>query len=329
MASGDLYDIRNALALGNYTAVINDAPSIKAPYQSAAAATKSLLNGRDYLLAKAQIGLRRYTAAIAELESSQWRPHKALVLLAQYLKAPSDHTGDATREGILATATQLVDEALTSEKEATADDALMATACATIAIHAADFKTAHKWLKTWAVALQKKAEGAASNETLLSELNVLRLDVHALVVDILLRINRSDLAEQELKVMNKIDDDAPVSLLWTGYVKLGSDALKLFSQLADMHGTTQLLLNAVGLAQMSTGAYEQALDTFEEALAIRDSDPDTIINHLTALKQVKPHADIRSQIEQLVANHPSHPWVWKYKSLEENFTEAANLVKNR
>ena len=173
----------------------------------------------------------------------------------------------------------------------------------------ADFKTAHKWLKTWAVALQKKAEGAASNETLLSELNVLRLDVHALVVDILLRINRADLAEQELKVMNKIDDDAPVSLLWTGYVKLGSDALKLFSQLADMHGTTQLLLNAVGLAQMSTGAYEQALDTFEEALAIRDSDPDTIINHLTALKQVKPHADIRSQIEQLVANHPSHPWV--------------------
>eukprot|EP01061_Rhynchopus_euleeides_P043959 TRINITY_DN7685_c0_g1_i1.p1 TRINITY_DN7685_c0_g1~~TRINITY_DN7685_c0_g1_i1.p1 ORF type:complete len:352 (+),score=113.89 TRINITY_DN7685_c0_g1_i1:56-1057(+) len=329
MASEDLYDLRNALTLGNYTQVISEAPGIKAsPYGNSPADSKALESGRDFLMCKAQIALKRYSSAISDLESSRDTPHRALILLAQYLKADPSNAGDATRERVVEDTKALVDTTLSEAQEATAGSALMATTAATVLVHAGDLKTAHKWLKTWAVSLQKQAETASSNQTLLNELNVLRLELSSHIVDLLLRLNRVDLAEQELKTMNKIDEDAALTLLWTGYVRITPDgakeALKLFNELRDKFGSTPLLLNAIALAHTALGEHEQASRALDEAGSTND--PDTMINQMVSLRQTRRGQDNKAMLDILKTQFPNHPWVWKYKSLEESFTDAAHLV---
>ena len=88
------------------------------------------------LRAKAQIGLKRYSAALSELEGSPATPHKALVLLANFLRADPSRSGDATRENVAEQAKTLVDNTLSEEQEATPESALMASTCATILVHA-------------------------------------------------------------------------------------------------------------------------------------------------------------------------------------------------
>ena len=176
-----------------------------------------------------------------------------------------------------------------------------------------DLKTAHKWLKTWVVSLQKKFEAAQANTQLQNELNVLRLEMHSHLVDILLRLNRTDLAEQELKLMNKIDEDAAQSLLWTGFVKITPDnykeAIKLFNELRDKFGNTSLLLNAIALAHMAGSEYDKAAASLDESASIRENDPDTMINQTVVTRQLRPGADSKSTLEVLKAQFPSHPWV--------------------
>eukprot|EP01059_Diplonema_ambulator_P004283 TRINITY_DN13989_c0_g1_i1.p1 TRINITY_DN13989_c0_g1~~TRINITY_DN13989_c0_g1_i1.p1 ORF type:complete len:148 (+),score=53.39 TRINITY_DN13989_c0_g1_i1:35-445(+) len=133
MASEDCYELRNALTLGNYNQVIGEAPSIKpSPYSAKSTDQKDLTIERDYLLARARMGIKMYSAAIRDLESSTDRSHRALVCLAEYLKADSS----SAKAKAVETAKEIVDSAMRDEGEASEKSTLMAITCATVLMHA-------------------------------------------------------------------------------------------------------------------------------------------------------------------------------------------------
>eukprot|EP01063_Lacrimia_lanifica_P017817 TRINITY_DN24806_c0_g1_i1.p1 TRINITY_DN24806_c0_g1~~TRINITY_DN24806_c0_g1_i1.p1 ORF type:complete len:335 (+),score=161.50 TRINITY_DN24806_c0_g1_i1:55-1059(+) len=330
MASEDLYELRNALATGNYTYIISEAPQVKpCPYSSKPEDAKALEIGRDYFLAMAQIGLGRHNAVVAEMSQSGHELHKAALHLAQYLKA--DKVGNQGQKDAAVEASQaLVDEALARDGEAKEDSALMAVTAATVMIHAGELETAHKWMRTWQVNLAKKAEGRSQEQSTTSGVCVLLLYCQSSLVDIYLRINNTKHAEQELKNMKKIDEDSAITMLSEAWVLLrkgekeARDAAVRFEDLKGKYGHTSLLLNGTALCQMAQGKYQDALSTLEEAQSSRDGyNDDTQINHMICEAQVNPTVDHKAAIAGLKQSVPNHPWVWKYSNLEDRFDELA------
>eukprot|EP01064_Diplonema_japonicum_P022008 TRINITY_DN3161_c3_g4_i1.p1 TRINITY_DN3161_c3_g4~~TRINITY_DN3161_c3_g4_i1.p1 ORF type:complete len:331 (+),score=82.21 TRINITY_DN3161_c3_g4_i1:57-1049(+) len=329
MASEDLYELRNALTLGNYNQVISEAPSIKpSPYATKATSQGDLMIEKDYLLARAQMGLKRYSAAVRDLENSTERSHRALLHLAEYLKADSSTAREAAVEG----AKEVVESAMKEEGEASEKSCLMAITAATVLIHAGELNTAHMWIKTWISNLSKKE---TAQEPSSCGANALLLELHAMLIDIYLRINRIEHAESELKAMDKIDDDAAISMLWHGYVRLRKggekdvkEALRDFMDLKEKYGNSTLLLNACALCYMASKDYSEALKVLEEALSIRESDVDVMVNTMICQKQLRPGADIKPMLDIVKSSNASHPWIWEYNRLSQGFDDAAALVQN-
>ncbi|KAJ9447779.1 Coatomer subunit epsilon-1 [Diplonema papillatum] len=319
----ELYDMRNALALGNFNQVINEGSGFSATGKN----SEALVRERDFLVAKAQVGLKRYQLAISDLSSSSFSAHKALVFLAKYLKADSTQKADeATKKECVDGMKGLVERTLSDEGEATERSCLMAITAATVMIYEDDYTTAHKWLVTWSTSLHK----ATASESV----NSLLLEVHSLLVDMYLRISRTELAELELKAMCKIDEDAVLTMLWQAwtYLKKGTpkdltEALKLFkTDLSYKFGNTPLLLNGVALCHMAKQEYDQAFKSLEEAQLLREDDKDTLINMMICQSQLRPGAENKHHLEMVKEAH-GHPWVRRYARLEQSFDDSMAMVK--
>jgi coatomer subunit epsilon len=85
-----------------------------------------------------------------------------------------------------------------------------------------------------------------------------------LVVQILLKLNRPDLAEKEVAAMQKMNEfAAPTQLAaaWTN-VALGGDRIKeavsIYQDLMDKYGPSPLLLNNIAVALMNQKKYQDA-----------------------------------------------------------------------
>eukprot|EP01062_Namystynia_karyoxenos_P061180 TRINITY_DN5329_c0_g2_i1.p1 TRINITY_DN5329_c0_g2~~TRINITY_DN5329_c0_g2_i1.p1 ORF type:complete len:368 (+),score=158.81 TRINITY_DN5329_c0_g2_i1:96-1106(+) len=334
MASEDLYEIRNSLALGNYTQVISEGSQIKANQYKRAEENERLMCERDYLIARAQIGLRQYAVAISDLKQSKHLVHRALCCLAEYLRA--DQSGDSgTKQKAVEDVKGMVKQSLESEGEANESNCLLCVTAATILIHEVQYEQALEWLKSWATSLHTKAESKPEKELGSSGgINALLLEVHALCVDIFLRMNRPDIGEAELRQMMKVDDDAPLTALWHGWVSLrrgGDEQLReaegYFEDLKEKFGHTAMLLNGTALCLMAQRKWQAAEEVLEEALRIRENDPDTMVNLMICKRQLRPGQDPRTMIEMVKNGAPNHPWARRLRALEVGFDEAADRIR--
>eukprot|EP01060_Flectonema_neradi_P003479 TRINITY_DN12242_c0_g1_i1.p1 TRINITY_DN12242_c0_g1~~TRINITY_DN12242_c0_g1_i1.p1 ORF type:complete len:345 (+),score=68.41 TRINITY_DN12242_c0_g1_i1:99-1037(+) len=310
--------------------IINEAPQIPTGHKKGEE-RKTLEAERDYIMAHAHVGLKRYQLAQSELEGSTNNTHKALLLLADYLKASGGARPDeGAKEAAKESARQLVDTVTKQDCEGTDATCTMACLCSTIMIHEKEFSTAFQWLKFWITGLSKQAEKAEKVKS--PGVFHALLQAHSLLVDIYLRINRVEHADSEVKAMISIDEDAPITLMAQASVLLRKqekdiiEAGRIYEELQGRFGNTPLLLNGMAMSSMMVRDYPTAQSHIEEASAIRENDADTQINHMICKKQAKPTFDCKASLDILNNSAPCHPLVRRYKELEETFDDAAALV---
>ncbi|CAK9147460.1 unnamed protein product [Ilex paraguariensis] len=115
--------------------------------------------------------------------------------------------------------------------------------------------------------------------------------VHALNVQIFLKMNRSDYAEKQLRIMQQIDEDHTLTQLANAWLNLAvggskiQEAYLIFQDFSEKYQMTSLILNGKAVCCMHMGNFDEAETLLLEALnkacskLLSDAkDPETLAN---------------------------------------------------
>jgi len=152
------------------------------------------------------------------------------------------------------------------------------------------------------------------------------LEGRALVIQVLLKINRVDLAEKELKILQEMDDDATLTQLTIAWVNLAlggekiQDAFYIFHELSEKHTTTPLLLNGLAACNMLMKKYSEAEKFLLEALEKNSKDPDTLTNLISCYTMQGKSKEAARYMNQMKTSFAKHEFVQQLNRVEESFT---------
>lgn len=126
------------------------------------------------------------------------------------------------------------------------------------------------------------------------------LEAIAFIIDILLKIDRVDLARKKLKDMQEKDDDATLTQLAQAWVNTATggeklqDAYYIYQELVDRYGNTPLLLNGQAVTFIGQGLYVEAEAALQEALDKDANYPDTLINLIALNRHTERSPDVNN-----------------------------------
>jgi coatomer protein complex subunit epsilon len=154
------------------------------------------------------------------------------------------------------------------------------------------------------------------------------LELLAIAVQVLLKIHRADQAQERLKVMTGIDEDATLTQLATAWVGLELGGLKvqeasfIFQELGERYNWTVRLQNSSAVCKLKMGEVEDAEAQLQEAYERDAKNPETLANIVTAgLLLGKP---VSRHLNQLKALAPQHAMVQSLQTAEDQFAKAAS-----
>ncbi|KAJ9140912.1 hypothetical protein P3X46_031503 [Hevea brasiliensis] len=250
---------------------------------------------RDCLVYRSYIALGSYQLVINEIDNSAATPLQAVKLLAMYLSGP------ANKESIISSLKEwLADSAI-------GNNAILRLIAGTIFMHEEDYNEALK---------HTNAGGT--------------MELHALNIQIFLKMHRSDYAEKQLRYMQQIDEDHTLTQLANAWLNLAvggskiQEAYLIFQDFSEKYPMMSLILNGKAVCCMHMGNFDEAETLLLEALNKDAKDPETLANLVVcSLHLGKPSS---RYLSQLTLTHPDHILVKRASSAEENFERAVQSV---
>ncbi|XP_073061210.1 coatomer subunit epsilon-1-like [Primulina eburnea] len=285
-----LFGLRNNFYLGAYQAAIN---SSEIPNLSPGDIVE-----RDCLVYRSYIALGSYQLVINEIDSSAATPLQAVKLLALYLSSPEN------KEMAIASLREWLGD------PAIGNNPMLRLIAGIIFMHEQDYNEALKHTNVGGT------EGT--------------MELHALNVQIFLKMYRSDYAEKQLKIMQQTDEDHTLTQLANAWLNLAvggskiQEAYLIFQDFAEKYQMTSLILNGKALCCLHKGEFAEADKLLLEALNIDAKDPETLANLVVcSLHNGKPSS---RYLNQLKLSHPDHMLVKCASTAEEKFDRAVQNV---
>ncbi|MCD9646536.1 Coatomer subunit epsilon [Datura stramonium] len=153
---------------------------------------------------------------------------------------------------------------------------------------------------------------------------------HALNVQILIKMHRSDYAEKQLRIMQQADEDHTLTQLANAWLNLAvggskiQEAYLIFQDFSEKYQMTSLILNGKAVCFMHMGNFDEAETLLLEALNKDTKDSETLANLVVcSLHLGKPSTRYLSQLK---ISHPDHMLVRRAVSAEEIFDRAVQTV---
>nr|CCC96000.1 unnamed protein product [Trypanosoma congolense IL3000] len=316
------YDVRNAIAIGNYHQAVAEASGVKTNSRKEVEVA-AFHEEKEVLIAMAQVGLGQGEAVIAQLKTAT-RP----VLLAVrewatfcvMLKSRSDNLQE---DQLLSSQLKKLTDAAEEVNDANTQIAVLAAAALlSTGDRAGALRLAKRWLNE-----QKKTQ--------IPNLIRLHLDLHAIAVEALLRMGRPDLARSEVKDMEQLDEESVLTLVCSGITSLYEGvksrdeyekALQRFKEVSMLCGQSVFISNLTALAHMQLGDHPTAERVLHDVLAMKSGDPDTAANLAVVSAYLDKASDATSRYtQQAVAT--SGAWSHSYNKVSSAFDEAVDQFK--
>ncbi|GMI91995.1 epsilon1 Coat Protein [Hibiscus trionum] len=250
---------------------------------------------RDCLVYRSYIALGSYQLVISEIDSSAATPLQAVKLLALYLSNPQD------KESTVSSLKEwLADPAI-------GNNAILRLIAGTVFMHEEDYNEALK---------QTNAGGT--------------MELHALNVQIFIKMHRSDYAERQLRVMQQIDEDHTLTQLANAWLNLAvggskiQEAYLIFQDFSEKYPMNGLILNGKAVCCMHMGNFDEAETLLLDALNKDAKDPETLANLVVCSLHLGKSSS--RYLSQLKLTQPEHILVKRASSAEGSFERAVQSV---
>ncbi|XP_064619644.1 coatomer subunit epsilon-like [Lineus longissimus] len=285
-----LFDVRNALYLGNFQQCINEAQQLKLP------GPEDRLE-RDVIMYRAYLAQKKYGVVLDEIRPSSADELKAVRLLAEYLANP------AKRESLV----QDLDGKMSSSVDLSNSTFLLMAAA--IYSHEGGYDQALR----------------ALHQSEVLECVALMVQIY-LKID---RVDLARKELKRMQDMDDDNTLTQLSLalfnMSVGGEKL-QDAYYIYQEMADKYGSSPMLLNGQAACYMAQGRYEEAEGCLQEAMDKDSNNPETLVNMIVLSQHLGKSPEVANRyISQLKDSHRSYPFVKDYLNKE---TEFDRLVMN-
>ncbi|GJD07263.1 RNA polymerase II transcription factor B subunit 2 [Galdieria sulphuraria] len=246
-----------------------------------------LAQEKQALLARIEIAQGNYDEAIQSLEEDNKDDSKVLKWYAIYLKDASE------RPNILEQVNDLIESNLSGGNQ---------IVTANILVHEGRYEQALELLQRQPT-----------------------LETAALEVEILLRMNRLDLAKILTERLNQLEGDAVLTHLTTAWVYLAEGSYReaeyIFAELSERHGSSDMLLNGLATAYIGEGKYQEADNILQELVAKNPNYPPALVNCLvTSCHLSKTKEQMDAYRRQLKRVSPDCKWLKELESFEERLS---------
>jgi len=286
----ELYTLRAQYWLGHYTLALDEGrAAARRPM------APHLKTEREELVFRCQLALGEYDKIVAGTGDAV--ALQALAIHALFLNTPPD---DRSREAMLENLKNLL-----ASPDAAGNTSVQLTAC-------------HVFL-----AADKLKEALECVHLGLT------MEHLAMCVQIYLKIDRFDLANDALGLLKQADEDSILAQLASAYVAIASgrssagDAVHILAGLSEQYGPSLTLLNATAAANMVAANYEAAESNLKAAVLEFEGgdDADTLVNLVVCAQHLGKGkgAEVAKHLEKLKTSCKEHPFVQGLLQVEGAF----------
>jgi len=280
-----LFGVKNAFYCGLYQKCINECQNLKV-------SEASLKLERDVFMYRSYTAQSKFAVVLGEIDSSYDPQLQAVKLYTEFLKATGD---ESKQEDIL----KVVEDRLKANTDV--DNKILPLLTASIYFHMKNTDAALRVLH-----------------------NTECMEASALGVQILLSMNRVDLAKKELKLMTDLDEDATLTQLAQAWYNMNiggeklQDAFYIFQELSEKNGPSPLLLNGQAACLLAQNKLDEAESVLQEANITDSNCAETLIN-MIVLSQLQGKSDYTRYLSLLKSSHPNHSYVQDLQAKESDF----------